>query len=443
MAFAATAMAADFTSAAPSDAQLSPEMQAIFDKLSTGPVFKERCKFCHGNIAKTKNYSSEIIFSHGQHIKIECASCHPRFPHSSQGTEKPTMKMCFNCHGVRHGSMGILATDKCSDCHITPRERLRPAFHTPDWSGKPHVAPSLEKSADSSYTATNTRCMMCHTARQCDDCHRQRGIDWEPPGNNWSYNAEDGCQACHAQSTTIKASASGSQSFMVTGLESSAHTRLTCQDCHIDFSYRDVTSPSLLWDINAGMGCMRSDCHTGLKTNPAADYRKSVHYEKLVAFLGGDQQISVPSTDTPTVPATCASCHGGHYIQKLNTDFAKGMQHSASQRTCARVGCHTGKYASYNDYYHGAAYKKGSPDAPACWQCHSSHDIQPSNNPVSATSAKNLPKTCGGKNAVGFKCHVGDAEAFTENAGRLIHEKQDTAATNPVRAFFSKIFGRE
>ncbi|TLM89309.1 MAG: hypothetical protein FDZ75_06520, partial [Actinobacteria bacterium] len=370
---------------------------------------------CHGNIAKTKNYSSAIKFQHGYHQLVACSSCHPRFPHRADTTiERPTMQGCFDCHGVRHGPMGLIASDKCEACHLTERDRLRPAFHTFGWEGKEHVVPAERE--------FNTKCAMCHKPASCTECHDKLGIQWAP--KSWAYDSGDGCQACHASQTLTKESGTGIKSFTVAGLDDSAHQDVTCQQCHIDYRYDDQKAPTQVWSVNAGIAC--AECHKDAKKEkdrePVALYDMSIHADKI---RSGDYKS-----------ATCASCHGGHYIFRLDTESAKSRLHQASYRVCAR--CHDEKYASYNDYYHGKAYKAGAPDAPACWDCHESHDILPSSDPSSSVNPANVGETCGQKG-----CHKGSNEQFGAGAAELIHQKEKAAQENPILKLIANITGQQ
>lgn len=369
-----------------------------------GTVFAEKCDPCHGNIAATKNFASSIIFKHGYHQLVQCSACHTRFPHRPEGTERPTMKSCFNCHGVRHGGMGLIATDECTKCHVEPRTLdTKPAFHTSDWAQKPHVAPSQKE--------LNTKCMMCHDGPFCDDCHIRDDINWTP-GTGYNYDPGDGCLGCHGSDALMKTSGGVPKSFQVTGVFDSAHQDTTCQQCHIDYKYEDTANPTKLWNVNAGYAC--SSCKDHKEANTA--YQKSVHAEQIDK---GNYKS-----------ATCASCHGGHYIQRLDTDLAKATMHASSYRVCAR--CHREQYDSYNDYYHGAAYKEGAPDAPACWQCHGSHEVQPASDPDSMVYSKNLSKTC-------EACHRRSEESFANAAGQLIHQKVKAVEQNPLRNLLSTV----
>ena len=428
--FAAVVLLAGSAVAAENNAALltAVQLDQLFNQLQSGPVYQSICTRCHANIANTKNFSSEIIFTHGNHIRFECSACHPKFPHqANQLTSKPTMKACWNCHGLYHSNMGSVASGKCEDCHKTAKINLRPGFHVYNWKFKPHVKPAEE--------ALNTRCMMCHDRPFCDDCHDAEGLKWSPANNNWDYSSGDGCLACHGQTTLTKQGANGPESFMVSGVDGSAHNKLTCQQCHVDFNYEDTKPTSPNWKLNVGVAC--GECHDHDKAQQV--YEKSIHYQKLQEALNTSATVTVPTTlatsDKAKDPATCASCHGGHFIQRLNTPLSKAMLHASARRVCASAGCHAKEYTTYNDYYHGAAYKNGAPDAPACWDCHGYHDILPSADKASKTSAENLPKTCG-------SCHKGSEASFAEQGGQLIHQKSDVQSSNPVRAWFSRVFGQ-
>ncbi len=171
VAFAAVTM--QFTCAFAADPSAPLDVAAtaqLLDQLGSSQVDAAVCtSLCHGNIAVTKNYAASIKFTHGNHIIVQCNSCHTKFPHQQSGTSRPTMKGCFDCHGLRHGSMGIIAKDECEACHVTPRWQMEcpPAKTTPDWPGKGHVKPAQDR--------LNTECMLCHKEPECTTCHDAEG----------------------------------------------------------------------------------------------------------------------------------------------------------------------------------------------------------------------------------------------------------------------------
>lgn len=411
------------------DAASIDQLNELWDLLATGPVFKQKCqnKLCHPTLLSAdarRGKVSEIIFSHGIHMgQFDCSACHTRFPHQAGGEpEKPTMKQCFSCHGLRHGPMGIVAYDACEACHRTRREDLRPSFHTADWAAKPHVAPSLAE--------LQTRCMMCHDGRFCDDCHVEEYVRWEPEAPaTYTYDPGYSCTSCHEQPSLVRTGPSGVQSFAISGLSESAHADLSCVKCHSDFKYDDTKDASADWTVNAGLACM--NCHD--HESQAGAYKKSVHWagtQKVRGLVAGNAQM-----------ANCGSCHGGHDIMSLDSQIASAALHASALEVCAR--CHEDYYASYNDYYHGAAYKKGTPDAPACWDCHDAHGTLPSADQSSSVSAGNLPGTCAGGLSPNMRCHRDTSEKFVANAKDLIHKKPETAENNPIKKFFRKVFKRD
>jgi hypothetical protein len=416
VAFAAVTMQVTCAFAADPSAPLDVAATAqLLDQLGSSQVDEAVCTgLCHGNIAVTKNYAASIKFTHGNHIIVQCSSCHTKFPHQQSGTSRPTMKGCFDCHGLRHGSMGIIAKAECEACHVTPRWQMEcpPAKTTPDWPGKGHVKPAQEK--------LNSECMRCHKEPECTTCHDQKGVVWTPK-TGWDYDAGEGCNSCHGSANLLKQTNGISKSFQVSGLEESVHRDNTCQQCHIDYRYDDKPSPTALWNVNAGIAC--GMCHQNAEKEknrkPVELYEKSIHAEKIRA---GDYKS-----------ATCGSCHGGHFIYTLETQEGKDRMHASALRVCAR--CHVEQYASYNDYYHGKAYKQGAADAPACWQCHMAHDILPAADPASSVSAKNVGTTCAQPG-----CHKGSNEQFGADAGSLIHRKTEAQQANPIVNFFTTMF---
>lgn len=393
----------------------------VIQQMANSPVYETECTaLCHANISDTKNYTGEIKFTHGNHILLQCGDCHPRFPHRLSGTEKPTMKGCFDCHGLYHGPKGLLGKANCEACHNTPRWQLRPAFHSATWADKPHVKPAQDE--------LNTKCMMCHTTTSCVECHDRKGIKWQP--KSWDYDPSgwaDGkpsCLTCHGNATLLKSIGGSNKSFQVSGVEDSAHSTISCQQCHPDYRYDDRPSATKMWSVNAGIQC--ATCHQDAEKEknraPVALYEKSVHAAK----------IREGNYDS----ATCASCHGGHFINRLDSAEASAAMHASAYRTCARCKQHGEAYATYNDYYHGRAYKKGATDAPACWQCHNSHDILPQNDPKSSVYKANLGTTCGRPG-----CHTGSTEQFGNAAGKLIHQKVQAQKDNPVLQFIANIQG--
>ncbi|PKQ30005.1 MAG: hypothetical protein CVT60_02395 [Actinobacteria bacterium HGW-Actinobacteria-10] len=132
----------------------------------TAPVTAVNCNPCHARIAETD--VKGLIFSHGNHLLVECTSCHVQTPHEDGVTTRPAMSTCFVCHSLSHGSQAILAAGECADCH-TPEHVMRPTSHVKGWAAKPHATASAGGAND---------CMLCHQAPEdCDVCHVEQSVD--------------------------------------------------------------------------------------------------------------------------------------------------------------------------------------------------------------------------------------------------------------------------
>ena len=378
----------------------------------SGDVSSGTCAPCHADLGETDNPG--YVFSHGSHITYQCRTCHPIFPHSPAGTDLPDMKRCFNCHGLTHGPQGVIATGTCTDCHKERLPGLRPASHGLDWAMEPHVAPANERLI--------SECSMCHTRPDCDGCHAENNVVWDEPAP-MIYDAGKGCLACHGNPKLMKTSALGIRSYQVVGLEASAHSDLSCPDCHTDFAYGPTDAPTNVWHVNAGISCASAECHgtddpaTDENEDQATAYRTSVHGTKLAE---GDM-----------TSATCGSCHGSHTIRRLDTAAARLELKLSGEKMCGE--CHKDRWDSYDDPYHGAAYKSGAEDAPSCWECHSAHDVLPSTALASPTHEARLAATCaGGMSGAGCHQHKNASEAFVKQTSGMIHGQYETRIANPI-----------
>jgi hypothetical protein len=384
---------------------------------TTGPVISLSCTPCHASIADNK--IPGIKFSHASHLLYECSSCHTKFPHQPEGTTIPGMKECWACHGLLHGPQGVLASGDCGiKCHLTDAKR-RPKFHVADWKGKPHVQPGVAE--------LQTTCMRCHDKKWCEDCHLKDNIYWVPD-KPYVYDPGKGCMACHGGTLPrLKGP--------VTGIDASAHRDTRCIDCHPDFKYEAATKDATpLWKVNSGLACQA--CHAKLK-QPAAKA------DSVKAYSSSIHAKAIAAKDYKS--ATCASCHGGHDIERLKTPAALRRLRLAGEKMCA--SCHQTAWDTYGDYYHGAPYKVGALDAPACWDCHDGpHGTLQVKDPKSQASPERLGATCAGNGlktlgGASLMCHEGANSDFAASGKALIHQLGTARTSNPILSFRSKVFG--
>jgi hypothetical protein len=367
---------------------------------TAGPVDRGKCDHCHGAPGLAKN--PLITFPHAYHLGYRCEICHTTFPHQLGTTLRVGMNVCVGCHGLRHGSSSSLAKDGfksgCGLCHRV-RPLSRPGDHRArDWAGRGHVLPST--------AGASGRCMMCHTQAQCEGCHRLKHVK-PVAASTYVFAGGNLCLSCHGDANLSATFLGQRRSFFVSSavLLSSVHPTATCTRCHTDFRYFVDRGAARSARANASIAC--SGCHP----------------KQTKVWLGSIHgRLSRPgamrSARYPDGPALCGSCHGGHGIYGVTTRAGAAALRSQSAEVCGSGACHQDKYLQYDDYYHGAAYKKGAADAPSCWQCHGAHQILPASDPSSTVSPAMLPVTCG-------KCHPGTRQQFAQYA-KLIHRSVRT-----------------
>lgn len=236
-----------------------------------------------------------------------------------------------------------------------------------------------------------------------------------PPSFILPTQARWGCLSCHSSKRLSKFRDGKEISLFIDQniIGNSMHKKIACLDCHTNFSYdKHPAGTPQNWRKIAGLACMK--CHP----YQAYLYRKSIHgklaLQNKKGKLGG-QEVD---------PPTCFDCHGNHDVQSprfepYRTKFKESLNKG---EVCAK--CHKDRYKSWNDYYHGRAFKNGAKDAPACWDCHNNHLVLKAKNPESSVNENKMPKTCG-------LCHDRPTKAFTSYAS-LIHGRKKIVEGNPI-----------
>lgn len=233
---------------------------------------------------------------------------------------------------------------------------------------------------------------------------------------------KSGCTVCHSDKDLVRVQGGKTVSLFVNTeiLSASAHKGIPCTGCHIDFAYKtphsSITRKGNAWREVAKAAC--KDCHAQSYT----DYTSSAHSP---SGLPGESTgtIGAANSSAPGMPKPmCGDCHGGHSIPTSNNADAKRAVHLSGVEMCGK--CHAKGTSSYADYYHGRAYKAGAPDAPACWDCHSTHGVLASTNRQSTVHEDRIIDTC-------KKCHTDPRDGYV-SYGQLVHGKQDILNANPV-----------
>lgn len=241
---------------------------------------------------------------------------------------------------------------------------------------------------------------------------------------------KSGCMVCHGDPNLVKIGAETTSSIyvQVAVLRQSAHAKEMCTGCHLDFAYTSphkVNKTGDTWVATARLAC--KNCHS----EEFSQYANGTH---SLAGRGGETAQAAARRRKadglpPQVPL-CGDCHGGHDIPSADNVSALDAQQLSGVKMCGQ--CHTKEGGNYDDYYHGAAYRRGSLDAPACWDCHGFHEILPSSNRRSPVHESRLQETCGQKG-----CHP-DADTNFLQYAKLIHGQRELVDANPVISIVEK-----
>lgn len=221
-----------------------------------------------------------LIFNHVDHEiaseSVGCGSCHPVETHLETTTVRPTMKGCYECHGVEAAE-----PLPCSSCHplsVVPR----PPSHQDESWGRAHAITVLDP---------ETSCDTCHQQPQfCDSCH---GTEMPHP-DGWLEDrhaaefvdqGEAGCAMCH-------------------GPTPGAVARSDCDTCHHPGGAVEETWLVAHSDVasqDGGESC--TTCHSQQTFCTACH---GVELPHPVGWLEGDHAVAAFADDD----GSCALCHG-------------------------------------------------------------------------------------------------------------------------------------
>ncbi len=224
-----------------------------------------------------------------------------------------------------------------------------------------------------------------------------------------------GCLVCHGDKNLYKLEEDGIRSLYVDEADfGTVHIDVTCIECHTDFTYQTIKPATEEWRTIAGLAC--KDCHDEQKE---IDHRKT--YEEYRESVHGQKLLAEADPDAPS----CAGCHGSHRILSPTKDPDKASLRADAYTMCGR--CHEEDWDSYNDWFHGKAYKHGAPDAPPCWDCHTGHRVLASTETASPTNPVNLAEQCA-------LCHKGSDAAFAAY-GPWVHGRNTAIEENFVMKY--------
>jgi cytochrome b subunit of formate dehydrogenase len=201
------------------------------------------------------------------------------------------------------------------------------------------------------------------------------------------------CLSCH-DDDTLTAEDGRAVAVHETEFAASKHRRLDCTTCHSDALTtrhpRNRLGPVLVANCE--------QCHA----EELATLRAGAHSAK--AALDADA-------------GSCVKCHGDVHALPRRPGLEAPLSPINQMQTCGQ--CHGDMMEGYLHSSHAKArLVKGLNGAPACTDCHGSHDILPKSDPASRTSHAKSPETCG-------SCHEFILAKWTESThGRLWKDGQ-------------------
>jgi len=215
----------------------------------------------------------------------------------------------------------------------------------------------------------------------------------------------------------------GSIAVIAAQFGAGAHKRLDCVECHTDAltikhprndlgkvtfepcvqCHEEEITPfrdSVHDKVRGDQPSTCQGCHGSLHTTPrsrdplapmsAVNQLKNCgqcHKDMMEGYLGSVHARALLVSGLNSAPA-CSDCHGSHDI-KRHLDADARSSHQRSPETCG--SCHEGILKVWTDSAHGQAWRENR-DGPVCATCHQAHSIQ---DPTTLQSREDMPHECG------------------------------------------------
>ncbi len=361
------------------------------------------------------------------HAGIECASCHTdlekqEFPHPAR-----------------------LEPVECGRCHAAEAQQYRESIHGAAAARGEKLAP------------------------RCTDCHGAHGIikrlDVRSPTN--TMNIPGLCGRCHHEGSPVQLAYHIPQDSILANYSESIHgeglyrkglvNTAVCTSCHTAHHVLPHTDArSSIARQNVARTC--TQCHVRIEM---------VHRKVIRGELWEKQPNAIPACVDCHSPhrvrkvfytqgmadQDCLSCHGkrelraqdgtsmfveaGEIAHSRHAKIACAQCHTGASpselRPCRTITskvdcsiCHAEVVSTYRGSTHGQLAARGSPDAPACADCHGTHAISGHLQSDSRTYAKNIPGLCGQCHRTGRKAALryrGPETKIVERYVESIHGK--------------------
>ena len=367
--------------------------------LKASPHAALDCDACHSDV-KEVPHADKLA-------RVDCGQCHSdeqtQFNASVHGRKvaagdayAPGCKTCHGTHNVlRPSSPGSPTSTMevprlCGGCHRegTPVSLTRQIPQT-DILGNYMDSIHGEGLFKRGLTVTAV-CSSCHTAHFVLP-------HTDPRSSIAKQNIAKTCTRCHAQIETVHRKVIRGELW-----EKQAHMIPACVDCHSPHKVRRVFYSQGMADQD----CERCHGDPGLKIRRGG--------ETVSLFVNKDQL-----THSRHSRVACVQCHTGG-----DPAATRPCRTMAAKVDCSI--CHAEVVDQYRESRHGQLFAQGSPDAPACSDCHSSHGTLSKNDSNSPTFSRNVPALCA-------RCHRSGQKAAVRYKG---------GQQNIVEHYFESIHGQ-
>jgi cytochrome b subunit of formate dehydrogenase len=262
---------------------------------------------------------------------------------------------------------------------------LPPAAFAQAATGNAATPPAVADAATA--TIPNEKCFRCHDAPEAEDDQGGSVAVIAAQFGAGAHKRLD-CVTCHTSALTTRhpRNALGPVSFD------------SCVECHEDeiTPFRD----SVHARVRGAQPESCQGCHGSVHTTPRSrDERAPMsavnqlqncgqcHQEMMEGYLASGHAHALLVSGLNSAPA-CSDCHGSHDIAR-HTDPKSRSSHARSPETCGN--CHEGILKVWTDSAHGKLWETGKV-GPVCSTCHQAHSIQ---DPTTAASRTEMPHECG------------------------------------------------
>ncbi|HET7204801.1 MAG TPA: cytochrome c3 family protein [Steroidobacteraceae bacterium] len=258
-------------------------------------------------------------------------------------------------------------------------------------------SPAWAEEPASAETIPNEKCFRCHDDPEAEN---DEGASVAILASQFGAGAHKrlDCVTCHTDALTIKHPRNdlGPVSFDA------------CVECHeeeIGPFHESVHAKERGDKPSSCQGC-HGNVHTTPRSRdplaPMSDVNQvrncgSCHENMMEGYLSSVHARSLFVSGLTEAAPACSDCHGSHDIQRAEAPGAR-TSFAKSPETCGE--CHKGILKEWDESAHGALWRDGRTTGPVCSTCHEAHAVQ---DPTTVAMRQHMPSDCGNCHADLYK----------------------------------------